>query len=218
MKKSKLPISVILAGVAGVLCIIVYAVLEVYARRIPDEIIYPQPGVSDSIFELQNMNYEEVGGFTEKIMFEEISLAADAVPGVEAKVGGATIRTDNGYYFLYALIDKNKTTEELLGDSLTEIISPSADSSQTASRLLDSEDGNLHGCHASYGLFEITAGDGAKGWITLYRLHMDETFGETDKDIILGCMSGDYSTQGLANLQAFSRAMVGTLHIEIKEE
>ena len=217
MKKSKLPISVIFAGVAGVLCIIVYAVLEVHARRIPEEIIYPQSGVSDSIFELQNMNYEEVGGFSDTITLEGVPLQVDAASGVEANVGGATIRENNGYYFLYAVADPDKTTEKLLGDSLTEILSPSANPSKTTVVPLDAEDGNLHGCHASYCLFELAAEDGSESWIALYRLQVDETFGEIDKDIILGCMSGTCSTDGLSNLQRFARAMVGTLRVEDKE-
>ena len=217
MKKKKIPKSVIASGILGVLCVCVYIILDLYVLSKPQKVEYPPAGVNDSIFELQNMSYEAVGGFRDTITLEGVPLKVDAAPGVEANVGGVTIRENSGYYFLYAVADPDKTTEKLLGDSLTGILSPSADSSKTTAVPLDAEDGNLHGCHASYRLFELAAEDGTESWIALYRLHVDETFGEIDKDIILGCMSGTYSTEGLANLQRFAGAMVGTLRMDDKE-
>lgn len=212
-KSVKFPKSVIVTAVFGLVCVLVYAFLGAYAKSAEPEVVYPPSGLSDSIFELQNMTYEPVSGFTEVYSFEELPLTADAAPGNEARVGGATVRANNGFFFLYAAPKDGEDTEEVLKASLTGIFSPNADPLATTVTQLDGADGNLHGCHAAYRLYSIVTADGRKGSACLYRLKVGETFGEVGGEVILGCASTQGDTQGLANLQGFARAMVGTLRI-----
>ena len=213
MKKTNLPKSVIVTAVLGLACAIVYAVLGVYAGSAEPETVYPSAGLSDSIFELQNMTYEPLSGFTETVAIDGLSVTVDAAPGSEANVGGATVRVNNGFYFLYAAAAEGEETEGVLRGSLTGVFSPSADPLATTVRVLDQAEGNLHGCHASYRLCELVTADGKRGYVCLYRLRVGDTFGDVGGEVILGCASAAGGTQGFANLQGFARAMVGTMRI-----
>ncbi len=213
----KIPKSVYAAGILAMLWLVVYVVCGFYVQEPVPEVVYPGAGLSDSIFELQNMNYVPVAGLDEVVSFTEIPFEVGGVAGNEATIGKARVRTNSGYYFLYVLADPEEQTEDLIQNSLTGVLSSSAAASQTETQLLDEAAGYLHGCNAQYGLWSVRTADGQQGYLALYRLKISDTIYQTDREIVLGCMSGTYGTEGFANVQGFAGAMVSTLRM-VKEK
>lgn len=209
----KMPKSVYVTAILAVLLLGIYVVCGFYETAPTEEVVYPDAGLSDSIFELQNMTYAPVAGLDETIALDGIPFEVGAVSGSEAVVGGAKVRTNNGYYFLYDVAQASESTEGIIKNSMTGVLSSSADALATEVVLLDSASGYLHGCNAAYGLYSVKTADGQQGWLCLYRLKVGETIHETDREIVLGCMSKAYGTQGLANVNGFARAMVSTLRM-----
>lgn len=207
----KTPKSVYITGILAMLFVGVYAFLGFYVADPVPEVQYPDPGLSDSIFELQNMNYVPVAGLEDVISFDGIPFEAGGIAGSEAAIGGARVRTDSGYFFLYSQAGEGEQTEEIIRNSLTGVLSSAAAPSRTDVVLLDGASGYLHGCYATYGLWSVQTEDGQQGCLALYRLKIGETIYQTETEVILGCMSRESGTEGLSNIQGFAQAMVLTL-------
>ena len=208
MKKKLIPASAIICGVLAVVCVVCWGVLGAFAVPPEVEVSLPPSGLSDSVFDLQNMTYEKTAGLTDTVRLGQSGYVADAAPGSEARVGEATLRSASGFLFLYAAAGEGTGTQALISQPITEVLSPGADPLSATVEVLDAASGNLHGSTAEYGLYRISAG-GKTGYVSLYRL---SPYGKEDAgDLILACMVRDYSTESLANANAFARAMVGSV-------
>jgi len=201
------------AVIVAVLCLVFYIVLGNFKPEVKEEVLFPKSGLSDSIFDYQNMTYSPSDGLESKYLFTNLPFSVDLPNEKRASVGEATVVEKNGFYFLVSEVDKEADIRNILGNGYTHIIDVNGDVLSTLVTELNKDSGYINGSVAEYGVYEISVGE-KKMYVTAMRLLVSPNIYETDKQIVVACMGANYSTTGLANLQALTHAVVNTMTID----
>ena len=210
---------VVLGIPVGILCLILYLLLAFFEAEPVSPVYMPSGGLTSSIFDSQNQVYKSEEAFKTKNRFQNVPYTIDTIEGQKAVVGNANVYEYDPYYFYYSELEQNADLEQVLKDELTSILLISASPAQTQIEVLHEESGFVNGCDATFYMLKITAKDGSTQqtkYMSLYRLHLDESVYVTEWDMLVGCMSDDYSTEGFAALQTLSYTSVGSLKFDEK--
>ena len=203
----------------AVFCLLFYIVLSFLGVKPKDRVELPKGGLSKSIFESQNLVYKSEEAFQQKNSFQNIPYTIDTVQGQKASIGAANVYEYAPYFFYYSELKEKTDLFSVLQKELTSIVSISATPERTQIEVLYEEDGFVNGCAAKYFVLKVTVTDmqpQKTTYLSLYRLHLDESIYITNWDILVGCMSEDYSTEGLAALQTLSYSSIGSLRLDEK--
>lgn len=211
----KVKIRIIVCGVLSVLCLAFFIVLGFFTMPEVVVVDLPSSELSQSVFDSQNMFYEEVDGYSVINSFQNVPYTISTVNGPKASFGYGNTYKYEPYYFYYSEIKQEDVLEEALKAELTDVLLLSAEPSDTTIRVLSEENGYLNGCHASFYVLELNAKKEnlqTTAYMCLYRLHFDESIYETEWDMLVGCMTeGAYTTNNLSNLQIFAKSAISTL-------
>ena len=216
-KKQK--IMVVLGIPVAILCLILYLLLAFFESEPVTPVYMPSGGLTSSIFDSQNQVYKSEAAFKTKNSFQNVPYTIDTIEGQKAVVGNANVYEYAPYYFYYSELKQDADLEQVLKDELTSILLISASPDQTQIEVLHEESGFVNGCNATFYMIKITAKDAgaqAAKYMSLYRLHLDESVYVTEWDMLVGCMSEDYSTEGFAALQTLSYTSIGSLKFDEK--
>lgn len=212
IKKQK---KIVLIGIpVGLLCLLMYMLLSFFEQ---EPVYMPNGGLSRSIFDSQNQTYKSEEAFTVKNSFQNVPYTIDTVEGQKAVVGNASVYEHAPYYFYYSEIRQEVGMEEALKNELSSILLINADPRETQLDVLHEEKGFVNGCNANFYIIKITAREKEVQdikYIALYRLHLDDSLYETEWDMLVGCLSEDYSTEGLSALQMLSFSSIGSLQYD----
>lgn len=209
---SGMRVMLVVLTVLAVLALALYVVTGMFVPQKEEPVLVPSGNLSSSIFDAQNMVYSAVSGLDNKYELPGIPFTVDIPAGSKATVGNAMVVSSEPYYFYYNVVSPESDVSNALAEGLTSIVAIDADKSLTASKLLYTENGFINGCEATYCVVElIVDGVAEPRYVVAYKLHLGEKVYRMDKDIIVGCMSTELSTERLANLQGFAEVTVGTL-------
>lgn len=209
----KMRLCLFIAIPVAVICLVLYFVSGFYAPKEEVVVQLPSGGLSDSVFDLQNMEYKEVPGMTRKYYFANLPYSVDVPSGDFAKVNGADFLNSNPYYFYYTVADKTENLQEMVLSQVPGIIKPNYEGNDASYKVLLEESGNLNGCSGTYVVAEIVV-DSKTMYLCLYRLHFDESIYKTENDIFIGCMAEGYTTKNLSDLKELAIATVRTLRFD----
>lgn len=210
MSKKQIMISAIL----GVICVVFYFILGFFKQEPVVEVVYPESGLSDSIFDYQNMVHTSVAGMDSKFSFQNMPFTVDLPDGARASVGDATVIEKNGFYFMVGEIAPDALTESYVSAALTSVVEAGGDVLATTVTKLDTKEGYINGCLSKYALYEMKTGSGAAVYVTVMRLNIHPSIYDTETGLVIGCMSGDDSNEGLSNIQGLTEAVVRTLAVD----
>lgn len=210
----------VLAGIPiGILCLCLYLILAFFESKPQEPVYMPSGGLTTSIFDSQNQVYKSEEAFKVKNSFENVPYTIDTIEGQKAVVGNASVYEYEPYYFYYSELKQGEDLEEAIKRELTSIILYKANPDQTQVEILHEERGFVNGCDAVFYVVKVSAKDAGSQitkYMSLYRLHLDESVYVTDWDMLVGCMSDDYTTEGLAALQTLSYTSIGSLKFDEK--
>lgn len=218
-KKQKILVQ---AGIpVGVICLLLYLFLAIFDPEPVTAVILPTGGLTSSIFDSQNQTYKSEAAFGTKNSFINVPYTIDTIEGQKAAVGNANVYEHAPYYFYYSELMQGADLETVLQKELTSILVINADPKQTQIEVLYEESGFVNGCRAVFYMVKISASDGdmqKTKYMALYRLHLDDSVYTTEWDMLVGCMSEDYSTEGLLAVQTLSYSSVGSLKFDEKAQ
>ncbi len=214
-KKTK--IMIIVAAALAALMFVFYIMLGLVENQIPEEVVYPSGQLSNSVFDLQNMNYSAVNEMSLRYEFVDMPYTIDVVEGDMVSINGANIIDCEPYFFYYSVINQKDELKEALCSHLTEVLCSGADSLLTEVEILVTEEGYINGCLGTFVVAKLEVHDTQPSYICLYRLHVDESFYASENDLIVGCMTSTFSTQSLAELQGLLYLSVGTLRYDAEK-
>lgn len=218
-KKQKI---MVLTGIpVGVMCLLLYLFLAFFEQEPVTAVAMPKGRLTSSIFDSQNQTYKSEAAFQTKNSFINVPYTIDTIEGQKAVVGNANVYEHAPYYFYYSELKQGVDLETALKNELTSILVMSADPKQTQVEILHEESGFINGCSAVFYIVKISASDGdmqKSKYMALYRLHLDDSVYVTEWDMLVGCMSEDYSTEGLLALQTLSYSSIGSLKFDEKAQ
>lgn len=201
----------------GVMCFLFYLLLALFEGEGDRSIAMPTGGLTSSIFDSQNQTYKGEEALKEKHSFQQIPYTIDTVDGAKAMVGNGSIYEHAPFYFYYSELKKHTDLETVLKEELSSVLLYGANPSLTDINVLYEEKGFVNGCEAVFYVMEVTAKKDTENvtqYVALYRLHLDASVYETEWEMLVGCMSGDYSTEGLLALKTLSFSSVGSLKLD----
>lgn len=204
-------VTVLLALPAATVCLVIYLLCVAFEPAHVEVTSLPESGLSDSIFDAQNMLYASVDGLNVKREFSMIPYTIDVVEGKCAVVNKGVIYESGAYRLYVSESEGGVSTTEKLKQELTSVLSINASSANTTVSYLLEESGYKNGCYAEYSVSEIMTQDGVKSYLVLYRLSIDRSIYETENDIYVGCLTNQYTTKELLNARALASAQLGTL-------
>lgn len=204
-------IAVILAFPTAIICLAVYLLCIIYEPIEVEETQLPAGGLSDSIFDAQNMNYESSSAFHNRHRFQLIPYTIDVLDGDVATVGYGNTYDSNTYKIYISESEGDISTTKKVQDELTSVLSIHADTSATRVDYLLEESGYKNGCFVKYSVCRVTTEDAVERYLVLYRLSLDVSQYDTENDIYVGCIVNQFTTSDLAAAMNIASAEIGTL-------
>lgn len=201
----------------AVICLIVYLVLALFEKPPAVQVLMPSGGLTESIFDSQNIVYRAEKSYTVRNNFSHIPYSMDTVDGKTASIGNATIYEYVPFYFYYSEIKEGTVLEDVLRMELTSVLSVSAKPEQTELNVLMKESGFINGCIADFYVYQVKVHDEKETkeqYLCLYKLRFNPSIYSTDWSMLVGCISNDYSTEGLDALQTLSYSSLHTLRYD----
>ena len=218
-KKQKM---LLLAGIpVGLICLLFYLILAFFEKEAEIPVSMPNGGLSSSIFDSQNQTYKSESAFQARHTFLHVPYTIDTVEGQKVMVGNGSVYEHAPYYFYYSELAPDADIVEVLKEELSSVLLFRAKPQHTKVEVLHKEQGFVNGCSAIFYMLRITATDGENlqtKYMALYRLHLDPSVYETEWEMLVGCMSQDYSTEGFLALQTLSYSSIGSLKLDEKAQ
>ncbi len=97
--KSKVSLCILAAILAVV--IILYVLVDAVASPMPEQVVYPEGELADSVFVAQNNSYQKNDALGATHVFESIPYDVDVQDCVGAKIGTGTVYQVGSGYFIY---------------------------------------------------------------------------------------------------------------------
>lgn len=194
----------------------IYVVCGYFMPQMEKTVSYPSANLTESIFDAQNMVYSQTSGLDDTYLLPFIPFSVDVPVGTRAFVGDAMVVNSGSFNFYYNVMDSDTDVVNALKTGYSRIISIDAKTDSCVVSVLSTQKGFINGCEAVFYILAIDIEGAPTHYISAYALRITESVFKSDKLIVLACMSTDYSTEGLLNLQAFSEASVKTLQFDRK--
>ncbi len=213
---------IIICSILAVIAILLYIILCFFSVEEEVSVVYPSSGLSQSIFDSQNMVYGKVEGFSKEHVFSGAPFTIDTVDGQKAVIGNGSVYQSSPYYFYYSTLDGLEDVSARIRGELTGVLLLSADPLSTSVVMLAEESGYVNGCDAKFYVAEIDAVSGKeseKGFMCFYVLDVNDVIYGGEKKLLIGCMSKESEIQtGLENLKQLALANISTLQYKSELE
>lgn len=197
---------------------IVALVLGFYEKAEPEEIVFPDSGLSDSIFDSQNMEYVENENFTNTYMFVNEPYKIDTIQTSSATIDTGCVFDSGNYYFYYAEVKKTDLTRDVVKEQFSRVLKYDASDEETTITALNSDSGFINGFSAEYGLYCISVNDNdapQSAYMLCYRLIIaDADDFEDHYDLIVGVATKNYTNPALDGAMQLCRANLLTLQYD----
>ncbi len=209
---TKSKVIIVLCSVFAVLFLVLYIVLGFFKPVIVDELVYPASGLSQSVFDSQNMVYVQTDGYVNKHYFRKVPYTIDTASGARAGIGDGAFYESEPYYFYYSELGIKEDMVSVLKEEMTDILSITANEADTVVEILKEEQGYINGCVATFYVLRVAAGQ-VTSHMCLYRMHINDDNYKSDWDLLVGVMDkyATATTESLNNLFTLANASVHTM-------
>lgn len=199
MKKSA-KVAIIILSIVAVILTIIYILLSAVNKTIPQELIYPQSGLSQSIFESQNMKYTPTSGFNAVHMYEHSPYQFDIAECDSAKIGsgGTVYKLTDSMYVYTTEYDKELATEDIIKAELSKAIMIDSDDTMTVLDNYVYAQGYINGFKADYHIDCLTVSNGnrtASAYLTGYTLTITDEDYDHGYKMFLGIVTATKDTE-----------------------
>lgn len=217
MEKTAKIISVIL-GVIAVILFVIYLILCGVNKTIPKELVYPESGLSQSIFDSQNIKYIANENYNTKHSFLKCPYTVDLPEVDAAKVGeyGNVYKVSDSMYFYMTEFAKDTSVESVLRTELSPAVMVDSNSDMTAIDNYVYDEGYFNGFKADYYIDGMTVTNGNRTvtvYITGYILTITDTEYDHGYKMFIGCMASSNDTDTYANAKGIVDSVVATFQI-----
>lgn len=214
MDKTSKILSIIL-GIIAVFLFGFYLYLSGVNKQIPRELVYPESGLSQNIFDSQNTKYHSVSGYNDRRNFKQCPYSFDIAKTDSAKVSdyGRIFRVSDSMYFYTTEYGKDENIETILRNELSQAVMIDSNSSMTAIHNLVYDEGYLNGFKADYYIDCMTVTNGtrtASVYITGYALTITDDSIDHGYRMFVGVMSGQNTTDAYAQGKQIVDSVIGT--------
>ncbi len=160
-KKSK--IILVIAVPLVIILFVLYLVLNML--YVPEEVplVYPESGLSDSLFVSQNNEYTENENLPNSHSFKTVPYKIDMFTGVGAEVGSGTVYSaefSDGVYCYLAEYSDEYSLKKIIGEQFPKAILIDYIESMTSVTTIVSEYGYINGFTANYQVEQISVSNG----------------------------------------------------------
>lgn len=214
MDKTSKVISIIL-GIIAVILFGTYLFLTNVNKSIPKDLVYPDSGLSQSIFDSQNTKYNSNPNYTKTASFSNCPYSYDIAPTDSAKVSelGKIYRISDSMYFYTTEYKKDENIESILRNELSQAVMVDSNSSMTAIDNYVYDEGYLNGFKADYYIDGMTVTNGSRTvsvYITGYALTITDPSYDHGYKMFIGVMAGGNDTDTYADGKSIVDSVVGT--------
>jgi len=214
MDKTSKILSIIL-GIVAILLFGFYLYLSGVNKQIPRELVYPDSGLSQNIFDSQNTKYTAVSGYNDRRNFKQCPYSFDIAKTDSAKVSdfGRIFRVSDSMYFYTTEYTKDENIETVLRNELSQAVMIDSDSSMTAINNVVYDEGYLNGFKADYYIDCMTVTNGSRTasvYITGYALTITDDSLDHGYRMFVGVMSGQNTTAAYAQGKQIVDSVIGT--------
>lgn len=198
-KKERIALCILIPVVAifGIAAVM----LGFYEKAEPEEIVFPDSGLSDSIFDSQNMEYVENENFTNTYMFVNEPYKIDTIQTSSATIDTGCVYDSGDYYFYYAEVKKTDSTRDVVKEQFSKVLKYDASAKDSTITALNSDSGFINGFSAEYSLYCISVNDTESpqnAYMICYRLIIaDSDDFEDHYDLIIGVATRNYTNYAL---------------------
>lgn len=212
--------SKILSIILGIIAIVLfgfYLYLSGVNKDIPRDVVYPPSGLSQNIFDSQNIKYRAVSGYNDRRSFKQCPYGYDIAKTDSAKVSdyGRIYMVSDSMYFYTTEYRKDESIETIIRNELSQAVMIDSDASMTAINNVLHEEGYLNGFKADYYIDCMTVTNGnrtATVYITGYALSITDSSADHGYKMFIGVMSGYNTTTAYAEGKGIVDSVIGTLH------
>lgn len=198
-KRLKLALCILIP--VAIIIAIIYFVLGFYVEEEPEVIVYPESGLSASIFDSQNTQYVPNESFSVAHSFSHMPYTIDTVPADGATIDTGSVYAAGDYYFFYSEIPKEQTMSECIRTQFSKVLKYDADDSSSTIETVKTGTGFLNGFAIEYHVehLNVPQAEGAKdAYIIAYRLTISDDDGYPDDyDLIVATATVNLSNATL---------------------
>lgn len=214
MDKTSKVISIILAVVAVIL-FGVYIFLNNVNKTIPKELVYPESGLSQSIFDSQNTKYRQIDNYTRTDTFTMCPYSYDIADADMARVSdyGRIYKVSDSMYFYTTEYKKEENIDTIMRNELSQAVMVDSNKEMTAVDNIIHDEGYLNGFKADYLIDSMTVTNGTRTvcvYITGYILTITDKEDDHGYRMFVGVMSGGNDTDTYAAGKEIVDSVIGT--------
>ena len=163
--KNSTKITLIILSTVSVILLLIYSFLGMIGKNTPQEVIYPDSNLSQSIFDSQrqNMTYTANASLTEVYSYTHCPYQFDTVNGETAHVGenGCVFEVTEGYLLFTTEFPEAESASNILKTELSNVVLIDATPENSALENNVYEEGYINGFKASYRIDTLSVSDGS---------------------------------------------------------
>lgn len=215
--EKKVKTRIVLCSIFAALFFLIYIILSFfYEPKVENvSVLIPNSGLSQSVFDTQNMTYSTVADYTAKHTFKNVPFTIDTVLSQSAKLGNGEVYNSGEYYFYYSDMDKNEDIGSVLVNELTDVLLLGGDKESTTISTVFTDNGYINGCEGVFYILNMTAcrdSSVVNGSLCIYELNVHDAIYDGDRKLLVGCLTiGDVAVNTYENLCTLAYANVATL-------
>ena len=199
-------------------CLLLYVVLLFFDKPVQVELRVPASGLTQTLFDSQNMEYKALSGFPIKHTFTSMPFTIDTLEGQSAKVGNGMVYNSGDYFLFYSEMTDAEQVVDVIKEELTDVLLLAGEKERTLVEVKTQERGYVNGCEATYYIALVTAYRGeesATASLCVYSLKVNEDIYKSDKVLLVGCMStAPLSQETYDGIQQLSYMNITTLQFK----
>lgn len=213
----KVKVRILICTGIAVFFLLMYIILSFFYVPPTEEVavVMPSSGLSQSVFDTQNMTYTSVEGYTEKHSFKNVPFTIDTVPSQSAKIGEGEIYSSGEYYFYYSDMEKDADISSTLINELTDVLLLGGDKNRTTVSMVSKENGYINGCEGVFYILNIVAcrdKSVVNGSLCVYELDVNSQIYDGERKLLVGCLTiGDVMANTYENICTLAYSDIMTL-------
>lgn len=202
----------------AIVCLIIYIFLCAVNRNIPQDLVYPKSGLSESIFDSQeqNMKYVANENLTKTHSFLRCPYTFDTLDTDFAKVGeyGTVYRISDSMYIYATEVARGTSVETLMKQELSKAVMVDANTELSIIDNIVYDEGYINGFKGDYYIDRLTVSNSTRSasvYLTGFLLTLTDEDSMHGYDMFLGIVSAKAETDVFTLAKEMLDQLVGTI-------
>ena len=205
---------IIIASVIGGIILLFYLFVIIFYKEAEQEFLmeeYPSGFVTNSQFDLQNMDRKEYETMPVPYLFEHVPVEGMLPQGKVAKIEDASFVEWEERILMTLSVDKARQgeVENIVLRSITKILNENANPENTVMNALWYESGYINGCSGNcYTIEFIVEGVEVPFYAVVYDLVVSDSICDNENRIVVGCISSGNGEEYFWDRYNYATALV----------